>query len=158
MNTIAGAFARAFKNPEPYMFGTEEFFPVGDWDEPLPIGKIMPDIKRLISLWQLPLDRALYETGEGLALLANLANLSAKEIDPSFYDIKSTLIAHAQRLSDHCWANDGIVYFETVVGQVSFHVFDEDMEVLNPMRHTEEWIGWSTQEIAPELCYEFLDI
>lgn len=158
MNTLAGAFARAFKRPEPDMFGVEDFFPVGDWDEPISIGKIMPDIKRLLSIWHLPLDQGLLETGDGLALLANLANLSAKEFDEGFYAIKSTLIAHAQRMSNHCWSNDGIVYFETAVGQVSFHVFDEDMEVLNPMRHVEEWVGWATQAIAPELCFEFLDI
>lgn len=100
---------------------------------------------------------------DGFALLAHMCNAAAKFIDPDFYEIKGLLVQAAADAHPFAWHRAGIVYIETCVGQVSFHVF-EDVDVsLLPVRQT-PWAGGWMQDgaelmarafLSEDLCHEF---
>ena len=112
------------------------------------------ELQGLIASYGIPVCDELFVTPDGLALLANLVNLSAKTISEQWYDWKGLLVEMALQCHNHCWVNDGVAYFETCVGQVSFHIF-EDVD-FDPQRHAEAWSGIETQYYAAELIIEFL--
>lgn len=113
----------------------------------------------LLNWWHFPTGTyaTLAATGEGLALLANLVNFSAKVVDEQYYDLKPAVINAAMVASNHCSLVDGIVYIETAVGQVSFHVFPEDEEIFDPRRTYDAWSYEETQFRAVELIESFLE-
>lgn len=120
------------------------------------------EITELLNWWHFPTGTyaTLAATGEGLALIANLVNFSAKVVDPAYYDLKPGIVNLAAEKSNHCFYDDeeGIVYIETAVGQVSFHVSSDEIEVFNPHRTVETWSGIATQFRAIELIEEFLEL
>jgi hypothetical protein len=65
---------------------------------------------------------------DGLALLANCCNCAAKCYDDDLYEHKPLLVTLAATHPDACaWQDQGIVYIETEIGQVSFHaLYGED--------------------------------
>lgn len=96
----------------------------------------------------------LLNDGHGCALLANYANYCAKEVCPSFYDIKPALIERsANLLSIADWHNNGeIAYICTPLGQMSFH-YPGDIPTTPTFQG---WEGEHLQPIAEELCELFL--
>lgn len=93
------------------------------------------------------------ETPDGKVLLAHLCNAVAK-FDPFFYGYKPGLIAAAAEVHPFCWKREGIIYFETCVGQVSFHVFGDEGSLLSE-RET-PWAGGWMQEGAYIMALAFL--
>jgi hypothetical protein len=97
---------------------------------------------------------------DGLVVAALACNAAAKFIDPEYYDYKPELIEKAIRESGcPCWYNDGVVYFDTVIGQLSFHVFDEDgdFETMLPSANGREWIPRWNQDFIIELLEVFFN-
>lgn len=97
-----------------------------------------------------------------LPLIANFANLYAKTISGEYYDNKDVLTEYISVNYSNCWSRgDGILYAETEVGQVSFHVFDGQDEKalingLNPSFRV--WDDNNAQSRAEELFQEYLDM
>jgi len=120
------------------------------------------ELTALLNWWHFPTGTyaTLAATGEGLALIANLVNFSAKVINERYYDLKPQIVNEAAAKSNHSFYDDdqGIVYIETAVGQVSFHMFEDEGEVFNPLRTVERWSGKETQFRAIELIEEFLEL
>jgi len=117
-------------------------------------------LSRLLSLAGLPPGslEELLASGEGVALLANLVNWQAKVDNEGWYDYKPALVDIAVRNAINTWVADGVAYVETPVGQVSFHIWEED-DHFDPMRSGGgEWSGEPTQEYAVELLREFLSM
>jgi hypothetical protein len=95
---------------------------------------------------------------DGLPLVANLCNYLAKTVSETFYNFKEYLLFHAVESHNLYWYDEGILYFETLVGQVSFHVFsDEWEEIILPEAHGREWSQIETQFKAPALIVEYLE-
>ena len=96
----------------------------------------------VLAAWGLkPHLTAFLKSADGLALLAHLCNAAAKMIDSGYYQAKPLLVQFAAEAHPFAWHRDGIIYIETVVGQVSFHVFDGEEEHL-PVRPTPWAGGW----------------
>lgn len=117
------------------------------------------EIRDLLNIWGLPAHEGLFH-GEGLALVANLANLSAKVISEDFYDLKVELVNLAVRENAGGWLDfdSGIAYCETGEGQVSFHLFDDIWSIFDPMRTPDVWEGPGGQDEAPERIARYLGI
>jgi hypothetical protein len=93
---------------------------------------------------------------DGLALVAHLCNAAAKFICSSFYEMKGELVEAAANAHPFAWHRDGVVYIETCVGQVSFHVFEDcDLDLI-PERDT-PWAGGWMQDRAREMALAFLN-
>ena len=101
------------------------------------------------------------------ALYANLVNRLAKTVSEEFYDCKPAFVRLAAHLSPEgkSGEKDGVVYIDTDVGQVSFHMFDElydkiDKEdvanILVDWDYPKEWSGEPAQEIAIDLLLKYL--
>jgi hypothetical protein len=120
--------------------------------------------REALKLWGLPVHPALFKEGEGLALVANLVNMSAKVVDERFYQIKADLVGLAFSSAFHCWEADGVAYVETGVayvetgvGQVSFHLWDEDWDYVPEVGRTPgEWAGGGGQARAWHMIVEWL--
>lgn len=111
---------------------------------------------KLLENNNLPAVSDIFETADGLALLANLVNLSAKIDDYSLYNIKEDIVNEAAAMHHHCWLAEGIMYFETCVGQVSFHVFGDYQEPFDTGRSPKPWSGIETQFVAVDLIRDFM--
>jgi hypothetical protein len=99
--------------------------------------------------------RILLDDEDGFALLINLVNKAAKDIDYSFYDYKPVLLNRLMKIHPHAWKGsdeneDDVIYAETPLGQVSFHVFDDEVKDWSG-RHEEEWSGEHLQSVADKL-------
>ena len=110
----------------------------------------------LLTFWGIPPDPVFLNTGDGLALMANLLNWSAKVVDPDLYYYKPGLIDEAL---GHCLLagydeKEAVVYIETAVGQVSFHVDSAEHEWL-PTRPL-PWAGYGAQQSAAAMCKAYL--
>jgi hypothetical protein len=94
-----------------------------------------------------------------LPFLANLINKYAKVLDNSFYSAKPMLVKQLATSHPETWAKGGIVYTETPLGQVSFHVFEgedylaEGLGLDNKLR---EWSGEPNQMVADDMLIEYL--
>jgi hypothetical protein len=106
--------------------------------------------KEVLEEWKLErhLDRFL-QHADGRALLAHLCNAGAKQFDYDLYYYKPDLIRLAAEGNPRAWQHEGIVYIETRVGQVSFHVFEGEDDDLPPAdgrvwcgKHN-QWKAWS---------------
>lgn len=86
--------------------------------------------------------------GPGLVILAFLINQAAKMIDYEWYDYKEDAIRLAASENIACWSDShqGIVYFETVFGQFSFHVFEDFDFNLVPDRANNPAYQWSKHD------------
>jgi len=92
---------------------------------------------------------------DGLALIAHLCNAAAKFKSYDFYDLKPALVQAAAEAHPFSWHREGVVYIETCVGQVSFHVFgDVDLSCI-PERAT-PWAGGWMQDKAYEMALAFI--
>jgi hypothetical protein len=101
----------------------------------------------------------LIEDADGFALLINLLNKVAKEIDPSYYYYKPILLNRLLKIHPHAWIgkdDDGyqVVYAETSMGQVSFHFFENVKDYSG--RSEEKWSGKHNQEIADKLLKKYV--
>lgn len=111
--------------------------------------------KEVLTAWGLQPHMARFlNCSDGLALLAHLCNAGAKLIDPMLYEHKPLLVQYAAETHPFAWHRDGIVYIETVVGQVSFHVFEDETEHLSE-RET-PWAGGWMQDFAEHMAHAFL--
>ena len=94
-----------------------------------------------------------------LPFLANLINKYAKVLDNSFYSAKPILVKQLATSHPETWAKGGIVYTETPLGQVSFHVFEgedylaEGLGLDNKLR---DWSGEPNQMVADDILIEYL--
>ncbi len=93
---------------------------------------------------------------DGIVVLALLCNAVAKFVDESYYDYKSSLIAEAICQHGNCWQDNGVVYFETSVGQISFHVFDDEDRFLSSA-NGRNWKGGWMQDKAISIAEAFLN-
>ena len=121
---------------------------------------IQKSAQRVLRTWGLQryLPQFLAST-DGLALLAHLCNAGAKFFDPSLYDDKPILVRYAAERHAFAWHRDGVVYIETCVGQVSFHVFGrEGRHLTERSPDTGPWAGGWMQDMALEMAEEFLGI
>jgi hypothetical protein len=92
---------------------------------------------------------------DGIAILANCCNAAAKWYDDTLYQYKPTLIKIAAPQHPECWAEQGIVYFETSVGQVSFHaLYGEDKDL--PPAQGRTWSELEYQMNAPLVAQAYL--
>jgi hypothetical protein len=122
--------------------------------------EVVTAVREVLSAWGLRhyASRFLSCT-DGIALVAHLCNAGAKFIDDTLYDLKPLLVQYAAELHPFSWSRDGVVYIETVCGQVSFHIFeDEDMYLSTRCELSGPWAGGFMQDIARELAEEFLGI
>lgn len=95
-----------------------------------------------------------------LPLVINLLNYSAKTIDDSFYDYKSKMIFFLIDVHNYTWGKNGIVYSETPMGQVSFHVFNNEDRLAKFKglhNRNRKWSKIETQFNAPELIQNYID-
>jgi len=113
------------------------------------------ELVNLVGLWGIPWSDEMINCGEGIALLANLVNWSAKVVDYEYYDLKEELVQEALLRCTNSWQDGTVAYVETCVGQVSFHIFD-DMEDFG--RTHGEWSQEPTQERANELLREWMSM
>ena len=97
----------------------------------------------------------LLSSADGVALVAHLCNAAAKQICESYYQYKPMLVQYAAEIHSFSWHHNGVVYIETVVGQVSFHVFEDETEYL-PERESGQWAGGFMQDAAYEMLQAFL--
>ena len=96
-------------------------------------------------------------SADGLAILANCCNFAAKVWDADFYTYKPVLIQAALHSSGvDAWASDGIVYIETMLGQVSFHALCGEDEGL-PQANGRTWSGVEYQFNACLVAQAFID-
>lgn len=125
----------------------------------------MEIIKEVLRPWQLPWSDK-FLSADGLAVAALLCNALAKFYCPSFYDYKPDLIRAAAERHNHVWKErdewgDMVIYFETVVGQLSFHIFPEEDEDeffgLLPDSNGRTWAGGWMQDQARGLALAFLN-
>jgi hypothetical protein len=91
---------------------------------------------------------------DGFALLINLVNKAAKEINEYYYKYKVILLNRLLKTHSHAWIGkdnygDKVVYAETYLGQVSFHFFENVKNYSG--RSEEKWSGKHNQEIADKL-------
>ena len=94
---------------------------------------------------------------DGLPLVANLCNYLAKTVSETFYGYKEYLLFHSIEGHNLYWYENGILYFETLVGQVSFHVFSDGWEeIILPKASGRVWSQIETQFEAPALIVEYL--
>lgn len=94
---------------------------------------------------------------DGLALLANCCNCAAKWFDSDLYDYKPFLIRLASMHPEaDAWSEDGIVYLETGLGQVSFHAFYSEEQRL-PEANGRTWSGLEYQMNAPLVAQAFIE-
>lgn len=116
------------------------------------------ELQSLLSRYGLPMVEAMFH-GEGIALLANFVNLMAKWDSEYWYTYKAWLV---NRALTECtgWIDydQAIVYLETSVGQVSFHMLDDIEAIEDPMRSVDVWEGPGSQGLAIELIQEYLDV
>lgn len=98
---------------------------------------------------------ALFASGEGVALVANLVNWAAKTIHPSWYQVKERLVVEALEQSQDGWVEGNIVYIETPSGQVSFHMKSEVKPTGLPAGR---WDGCNSQLVAAEMICRYLEI
>jgi hypothetical protein len=112
--------------------------------------------QEVLDAWRLSRhQRRFLQSLDGKALLAHLCNAAAKEFNPSFYEYKSDLIFQAIEGNPQAWQEDGIVYVETPVGQVSFHVFEGEDDDLPPA-HGRVWCGLPNQWKARSMALGWL--
>ena len=96
-------------------------------------------------------------SADGLAIVAHLCNAAAKFICSSFYDLKPRLVEAAANAHPFAWQRDGVVYIETCVGQVSFHIFEDIDLSCVPTRAT-PWTGRWMQDNAYQMALAFLGV
>lgn len=115
----------------------------------------------LLRIWNIPAEPDFFH-GDGWAVLANLANWSAKTIDEEWYDWKPLFVQRALDEALSAWIDgddwETIVYVETAVGQLSFHVFIEDGVRDSFMRSPRGWSGEDNQPWAVACCWEFIGV
>lgn len=88
-------------------------------------------IKKILKEWSLSQYFDLIKNNiEFLPLIGNLINWSAKIIDSNYYDDKEIIISFLTQNHPRTWSDSeqGIVYSETPYGQVSFHVFNDEVD------------------------------
>ena len=133
-----------------------ELTPEPEPDVPItPADDLCAAARAVLDAWGMPdAPEVFLADPSGTAILANLCNAGAKEIDDDLYEHKPTLIRHAVALGADAWADDGVVYIETPLAQVSFHVFDGE-DVGLPEANGRVWDGLRLQCVAKELtlCY-----
>lgn len=125
-------------------------------------------VNTVLDAWGLPYDQKFYSP-DGLVVISLLCNAAAKGQEygifpayPDFYDLKPVLIKAAAKRHTHVWKQDDedslIVYFETCVGQISFHVFPEESDFFNllPNPNGREWRGGWMQDEAIGIALAFL--
>jgi len=117
-------------------------------------------VQEVLSAWGLRHYASRFlSSADGIALVAHLCNAGAKFVDDTLYDLKPLLVQYAAELHPFSWSRGGIVYIETVCGQVSFHIFeDEDMYLSVRCERSGPWAGGFMQDIALALAEEFLGI
>jgi hypothetical protein len=112
----------------------------------------------VLRLWKLEdhLDRFV-DDPDGLALLANLCNFSAKCKGQGLYAYKPYLVRQAALTHPISWSDkdQGIVYIETILGQVSFHVFKDEDKGL-PDARGRKWSKLDYQFTAPLVAAAFM--
>lgn len=113
-------------------------------------------ISEVLKAWGLQKHTPKFFCADGYVILALLCNAAAKFIDDSFYDYKSMLIWKAINDHNSCWKDEGVVYFETSVGQISFHVFEDEDELL-PAANGRQWLGGWMQDRCVEIAMAFLN-
>ena len=99
---------------------------------------------------------------ELLPLVANLMNWAAKTISYSYYDHKDSLLRYIIEHYPRSWVDkdEGVVFFETSYGQVSFHVDDATIlyaEKMGISSEGREWDRSNTQQGALELIKMVID-
>jgi hypothetical protein len=97
-----------------------------------------------------------------LPLLVNLLNLSAKEIDPYWYEHKPRMIMFMMGVYPSTFESNGVVYANTPFGQISFHVFNEESIVAQEHSEvgSEQRVNptdFDSQMKAPELIKVFIE-
>ena len=118
---------------------------------------IKQELDALLGYWKIQPDPSLFSP-DGVALIANLVNLTSKT-DYDVYWLKDELCYwltknHSQA---HYSADEGCLYVDTLVGQVSFHL--PSCEHLMPLTGGEpRWSGIEVQFDAPELLKQFVSI
>lgn len=96
-----------------------------------------------------------FKSPTGAVIIALLCNAAAKWCDGSLYDYKSWFIRDALIQHENNWSDEGIVYFETPYGQISFHTFDEEDE-LAADANGREWAGGFMQSNAYDIAHQYL--
>lgn len=95
------------------------------------VRELVKDIRTVLLAYGLPYSSK-FLSPDGLVIAALLCNAAAKSQEwgalqefPYFYDIKPFLVAQAAGKHLNVWyeREQEVVYFETSVGQISFHVF-----------------------------------
>ena len=123
----------------------------------------------VLSAWDLPHDPRFVTDATGSALLALLCNAKAKDV-PALYAHKSHLILAALELVNDAWfkphtgygeyPTDTVVFIETAVGRMQFHVRRDDPVLalaIGSLEFNERgWNGVALQPIARQLALEWL--
>lgn len=125
----------------------------------------------VLDAWGLPYSQK-FLSPDGLVVIGLLCNAAAKDQEwgafrewcwPYFYDLKPEIVELAAKKHTHVWKEiDGgsyIVYFETCVGQISFHVFPEESDFweLLPDANGRQWAGGYMQDNARALALAFVN-
>ena len=126
-------------------------------------------IRAVLRFWGLPPHEAWY-TPDGLVVAALLCNAAAKlavwygEDQDYYYAIKPRLVETAAAIHADVWRGfdgfgDLVVYFETAVGQISFHVFcgEGDWDAL-PTHPGRRWARGRMQDYALDVAWAFLAV
>lgn len=118
--------------------------------------EIQRKVRKVLKAWNLQKELPRFVSSpDGLALAAHLCNAAAKFISSEFYDLKSDLVREAAEAHVFSWHRDGVIYIETCVGQVSFHIFeDEDFYIED--RET-PWAGGWMQDAAYLMALAFVN-
>ena len=116
----------------------------------------------VLRVWGLlPHTDRFLSSADGLAVLAHLCNAGAKFFDSSLYDDKPMLVHIAATNHPFSWYRDGVVYIESVVGQLSFHVFEDSGGYDGLIERTREdgpWAGGWMQDGAFMIALAFLGL
>jgi hypothetical protein len=97
-----------------------------------------------------------------LPLIANIANMYAKVINAKYYDLKDDLTEYLAYKHPSAWSKgDGIMYIETPIAQVSFHVFNHQDSIalkfgLDPSGRN--WSGEEVQFVSEDLLRDYIQI
>lgn len=117
---------------------------------------LFQEIKKLLGMYGFSISPELLKP-DGIALIANLANFAAKTHDENFYNLKHTLCVwlinnHRKAYYVH---KSNLLYVETQVGQVSFHIWPEEDEV-KFSSDDYPWSGIETQFRAVSMLHAYL--
>lgn len=88
--------------------------------------------------------------------VANICNMYAKTTEEReyWYGLKEVFTDYIAKYHDGAWYKDNILYCETEIAQVSFHVFNDEYLYAREGEEREEWSGIEVQSKAIDLFKE----